>query len=66
MSLVRWMGCGKYVLIIDLLGVSLEDFFNFCSTRVTIRTTSMFANQMNRRIEYIQNKNLIQRDIILL
>jgi casein kinase 1 alpha len=47
----------------DLLGPSLEDLFNFCARRFTMKTVLMLADQMIGRIEYIHNKNFIHRDI---
>ncbi|CAF3875882.1 unnamed protein product [Rotaria magnacalcarata] len=51
------------VLIMDLLGPSLEDLFNFCSRRFTMKTVLMLADQMIGRIEFVYNKNFIHRDI---
>jgi casein kinase 1 alpha len=47
----------------DLLGPSLEDLFNFCSRRFTVKTVLMLADQMIGRVEYIHTKNFIHRDI---
>lgn len=47
----------------DLLGPSLEDLFNFCSRRFTIKTVLMLADQMIGRIEYVHCKSFIHRDI---
>ncbi|KAF6039881.1 CSNK1A1 [Bugula neritina] len=60
-----WYGQEKdyNCLVMDLLGPSLEDLFNFCSRRFTMKTVLMLADQMIGRIEYVHNKNFIHRDI---
>ena len=62
---IRWYGQERdyNVLVMDLLGPSLEDLFNFCSRRFTMKTVLMLADQMIGRIEYLHNKNFIHRDI---
>ena len=51
------------VLVMDLLGPSLEDLFNFCHRRFTMKTVLMLADQMISRVEFIHNKSFIHRDI---
>jgi casein kinase 1 alpha len=62
---IRWFGQEEAynVLVMDLLGPSLEDLFNFCARRFTMKTVLMLADLMIGRIEYIHNKNFIHRDI---
>ncbi|XP_039288038.1 casein kinase I-like [Nilaparvata lugens] len=62
---VRWYGQEREynVLVMDLLGPSLEDLFNFCSRRFTIKTVLMLADQMIGRVEFVHCKCFIHRDI---
>nr|XP_007958380.2 casein kinase I [Chlorocebus sabaeus] len=62
---MHWYGQEKdsNVLVMDLLGPSLEDLFNFCSRRFTMKTVLMLADQMISRIEYLHTKNFLHRDI---
>ncbi|KAF8565040.1 hypothetical protein P879_07057 [Paragonimus westermani] len=61
----RWYGATRtyWVLVMDLLGPSLEDLFTFCCRRFTMKTVLMLADQMLARIEHVHNKNFIHRDI---
>lgn len=40
------------ILVIDILGPSLEDLFDMCSRKFSIKTVAMLAKQMVRKYNY--------------
>lgn len=51
------------VLILDLLGPSLEDLFEWCGRKFSVKTTCLVAKQMIDRVRTIHERDLIYRDI---
>lgn len=51
------------VMVLDLMGPSLEELFNYCGRRFTLKTVLMLADQMVQRVEYVHYKHYLHRDI---
>ena len=63
---MRWFGlynADYSVLVMDLFGPSLEDLFNFCGRKFTLKTVLLIADQMVERIAFIHSKLFLHRDI---
>eukprot|EP00927_Polykrikos_kofoidii_P056607 TRINITY_DN50705_c0_g1_i1.p1 TRINITY_DN50705_c0_g1~~TRINITY_DN50705_c0_g1_i1.p1 ORF type:complete len:382 (+),score=76.34 TRINITY_DN50705_c0_g1_i1:91-1236(+) len=51
------------VMVMELMGPSLEDVFNICKRSLSVKSTVMLADEMLRRIEFFHSKHYIHRDI---
>ena len=51
------------ILIMELLGHSLEQLFQSQNRRFSLKTACMLGIQMVERIEYIHSRKIIHRDI---
>ena len=47
----------------ELLGPSLEDLFNYCDRKFSLKTVLLIADQAIRRVKYIHDKEFLHCDI---
>ena len=53
-----------HCMVMDLLGPSLEDLFNFCNRKFTLKTVLMLADQMLSRVYFYSAHFQTRREVI--
>eukprot|EP01062_Namystynia_karyoxenos_P061314 TRINITY_DN5349_c0_g3_i1.p1 TRINITY_DN5349_c0_g3~~TRINITY_DN5349_c0_g3_i1.p1 ORF type:complete len:489 (+),score=94.12 TRINITY_DN5349_c0_g3_i1:236-1702(+) len=62
---IYWYGVeGDYhAMVMDVLGPSLEDLFQYCGRRFSVSTVAALAHQMLSRLEFMHSRHMVHRDV---
>jgi serine/threonine protein kinase len=63
---VHWFGLHEplyNVMVMDMLGPSLQDLFAYCDRKFSVKTTLMLVDQMLEIMEFIHKHHYVHRDI---
>jgi len=52
-----------HMMVIDMLGPSLEDLYVFCGRKFSLKTVLLLADQLLQRIEVLHENGYIHRDL---
>ncbi|CAF1665857.1 unnamed protein product [Adineta ricciae] len=50
-------------MVLEMLGPSIEDLYNYCHRKFTIKTVLLLGEQMLERICHVHRRSLVHRDI---
>jgi casein kinase 1 len=53
----------KNIMVMELLGSSLEDLFNLCGRKFSLKTSLILGEQMLARVEYVHSRRFLHRDL---
>ena len=63
----KFMWYGKHdefhIMVIELLGPSLEDLFAYCGRKLSLKTVLLLGDQLLQKIEVLHKKGYIHRDL---
>ncbi|CAL8085563.1 unnamed protein product [Orchesella dallaii] len=63
----KWYGQdlehGYNIMVMELLGPSLQQLLEFCGGKFSVKTVLMLADQMLQSVAYVHNLNYLHRDI---
>mmetsp|Transcript_12884 Transcript_12884/g.32490 ORF Transcript_12884/g.32490 Transcript_12884/m.32490 type:complete len:316 (-) Transcript_12884:335-1282(-) len=57
------MEARRNVLVVDLLGTSLNEVFRLCGRRFSPKTVFMLADQILERLEFLHSQGFVHRDL---
>lgn len=55
--------CFLLVLVMEQLGPNLEDLFDFCGRKFSLKTVLILADQFLSRIQCLHDAGIIHRDV---